>query len=189
MASLLVGVSVVAVLVISALVALPGKMIGDELRARVDDLPVLFVRLALLLLPEDMRAYYKPDWEGNQLAAFNDETAKYPVTRFVRSFKFGFSLLLGSRQIRKETKVREKQRNFDPDELRAFAAFVRTSAGELYVEPPPAIKIDASTRPTDVACAMAIAHERMATENLMQGLIVTADEIENAANGYQAQDQ
>ncbi|MGO9381185.1 MAG: hypothetical protein ACLP4W_03605 [Mycobacterium sp.] len=105
---LLVGVSVVAALVIAALVALPGKMIGDELRARVDDLPVLFVRLALRLLPEDMRAYYKPDWEGNLLAAFNDETAKYPVTRFVRSFKFGFSLLLGSRQIRKETKVRER---------------------------------------------------------------------------------
>jgi death-on-curing family protein len=95
----------VLALVIAALVALPSKMIGDELRARVDDLPVLFVRLALRQLPEDMRAYYEPDWIGNVLAAFNDETAKYPVTRFVRSFRFGFSLLLGSRQIRKETKV------------------------------------------------------------------------------------
>jgi hypothetical protein len=108
MATLLVGVSAAAVLVISALVALPAKMIGDELRARVDDLPVLFVWFALRLLPEDIRAYYKPDWEGNLLAAFNDETAKYPVTRFVRAFKFGFSLLLGVRQIRKETKVRER---------------------------------------------------------------------------------
>ncbi|MDR3661839.1 MAG: hypothetical protein P4L86_15900 [Mycobacterium sp.] len=105
MTTTLLAIAWVVTLVIAALVAVPSKMISDELRARVDDLPVLFVRLALRQLPEDMRAYYEPDWMGNALAAFNDETAKYPVSRFVRSFRFGFSLLVGARQIRKETKV------------------------------------------------------------------------------------
>jgi hypothetical protein len=104
-AFLFLGTAGVVLVVFSILASLPAKMIGDELRARIDDLPALFVWLALRLLPEDMREYYRPDWQGNLLAAFNDETAKYPVTRFLRSFAFGFSLLVGTRQIRKETET------------------------------------------------------------------------------------
>jgi hypothetical protein len=104
-AIILLAVTATVALVAAALAAVPAKMITDEVRARIDDLPFLFVRIALWQLPADMRAYYEPDWMGNVLAAFNDETAKYPVTRFVQSFRFGFSLLLFGRQIRNETKV------------------------------------------------------------------------------------
>src|SRR5204863_4615278 len=81
------------------------KMVSDEMRARVDDLPAVFVGLALRLLPPDMREYYRPDWEGSMLVAFNDETSRYPVTRFFRSFQFGFSLMLGARRISRETNL------------------------------------------------------------------------------------
>jgi WhiB family transcriptional regulator, redox-sensing transcriptional regulator len=101
-----VGLGVLVVLVaVTALKMLVAKMVSDELRARVDDLPAAFVALALRLLPPEMREYYRPDWEGNLLVAFNDETSRYPITRFFGSFRFGFSLMVGARKIRRETKL------------------------------------------------------------------------------------
>ncbi len=110
--------------VVAAVRNLLGKMIGDELRARVDDLPAGFVGLALRLLPPDMRDYYRPDWEGNLLVAFNDETSRYPVTRFFRSFKFGFSLMVGARQIRKETKFIQQAAKHDEQQERLVQALI-----------------------------------------------------------------
>ncbi len=112
------GLGVLVVLVaVTVLKTLVTKMVSDELRARVDDLPAAFVALALRLLPPEMRDYYRPDWEGNLLVAFNDETSRYPITRFFRSFKFGFSLVVGAGQIRRETKLlRETTRNDERQE-------------------------------------------------------------------------
>jgi hypothetical protein len=130
----------VTTLVIAALIAVPSKMISDEVRARIDDLPVLFVRLALMQLPKDMQAYYRPDWEDNALAAFNDQTARFPVTRFARSFLFGFSLLVGARQIRRDTKVvRQLANNEEMERIPPAYAMIgpiqlqlRNRDGKLY---------------------------------------------------------
>jgi WhiB family transcriptional regulator, redox-sensing transcriptional regulator len=122
-----VGLGVLVVLVVvTALKMLVSKMISDELRARVDDLPAAFVTLALRLLPPEMREYYRPDWEGNLLVAFNDETSRYPIMRFFGSFRFGFSLMVGARQIRRETKLLRETARDDERQERLAQPMLKT---------------------------------------------------------------
>lgn len=128
-----VGLGILVMLVaVAALKMLVTKMVSDELRARVDDLPAAFVGVALRLLPPEMREYYRPDWEGNLLVAFNDETSRYPMTRFFRSFRFGFSLMVGAWQIRRETKlVRETARSDERQERLAQPMLEPIALGTL----------------------------------------------------------
>lgn len=125
-----VGVAVlVALMALAALKTLVAKMVSDELRARVDDLPAAFVGLALRMLPAEMRGYYRPDWEGNLLAAFNDDTSRYPVTRFFRSWMFGLSLIVGAQRIRRETKLVRDAALVDEREERLVQQLVPATGG------------------------------------------------------------
>ncbi len=78
------------------------KIIGDEARARVDDLPQVILAFALRRLPEDLRDSYRADWEGNLLAALHDSTIRYPATRVWKSLLFSGSLMISVRRVRKE---------------------------------------------------------------------------------------
>jgi hypothetical protein len=61
-------------------------------------------------LPHDVREFYRVDWEGNLLAALTDSTERYPVTRFFKSLRFGWSLYFGVRRINAELAPRETLR-------------------------------------------------------------------------------
>lgn len=78
------------------------KLVGDEARARVDDLPAVILKVALRRLPEEVREFYRVDWESNLLAALHDSTVRYPVTRAFKSLGFAWSLALSTRRIRRE---------------------------------------------------------------------------------------
>jgi hypothetical protein len=112
----------VMLVAIAALKTLVTKMVSDELRARVDDLPATLVGLALRLLPPDKQDYYRPEWEGDLLAAYNDKTSRYPVTRFFNSFKFAFPLMVHARRIRKETKFIQQAAKNDEQQERLMQA-------------------------------------------------------------------
>ena len=79
-----------------------------EARARIDDLPKVMVRLAARRLPAAVRDDYLIDWESNLLVALNDSTARHPLTRFIKSLRFGASLLFTTRRVRREIRRAER---------------------------------------------------------------------------------
>jgi hypothetical protein len=95
-------------------------MVAEELRTRIDRLAGCFARLAARRLPPDIQDDYRPDYEGALLAAFYDETAGVPVTRFFKAIWVGASFWLGAGRIRKETKLAQQTaKNDEKSELLA----------------------------------------------------------------------
>jgi len=90
-----------AILVVLCFVVGAGlrKMIGDEFRARCDDVPEWILGRALKRLPEDVRESYRVDWESNLLAVLNDSTTRYPVARVLKSVRFAFALATSVRAL------------------------------------------------------------------------------------------
>ncbi|WP_331761227.1 hypothetical protein OG225_42870 (plasmid) [Nocardia sp. NBC_01377] len=94
--------TVVVVVVLYVLGSAARKILGDEARARIDDLPKTMLRLAARQLPADEREKWLIDWESNLLIPLLTETERYPLTRFLRSWRFGFDLMLHATRIRAE---------------------------------------------------------------------------------------
>lgn len=106
---LVVGIPAIGAFLVAAVVVTLNKMVSDELRARLDDIPALLVTLALRCLPENQREFFRPDWEGSLLVAFNEKNGRYPVTKVFKTLAFVFPLFLSARAIRRETALVRKQ--------------------------------------------------------------------------------
>jgi len=103
------GMTAIGGFLVTAFVVTVNKMVSDELRARLDDIPALLVTLALWCLPEDQREFYRPDWEGSLLVAFNEKNDRYPVTKVLKTLSFVAPLFFAARTIRRETALVRKQ--------------------------------------------------------------------------------
>jgi hypothetical protein len=92
-------------LVLAAVKDVVKKMLAEELATRIDNLPAMFMGLALMRFPKQLRDYHRLDWEGNLLAAFHDTNKGKPISRFFGAFGFGFDLWVAGGRIRKEIKT------------------------------------------------------------------------------------
>lgn len=106
---LVLGLIVIGGYFVASLVAAVNKMVTDEMRARLDDIPAFLVGLALRLLPPEQRDFYRVDWLDNLLVAFDEQNARYPVMRLLRSVPFVMPLFLVARRIRLNTRLIREQ--------------------------------------------------------------------------------
>lgn len=84
----IVGLIAIGAFLVAAFVVTLNKMVTDEMRARLDDIPAVLVALALRLAPADRRDFLRADWVDNLLVAFDEKNARYPAARLVRSLPF-----------------------------------------------------------------------------------------------------
>ncbi|MCV7424360.1 hypothetical protein H7K45_27825 [Mycobacterium yunnanensis] len=106
---LVVIVGTVGAALLWAITKVLSKMLEDEISARLDDVPGLLVALALRRLPRELREYYRPEWEGDLLAAFTAQNKRYPLWKLISSFAFVAPLFVSARGIRRQTKLAQKQ--------------------------------------------------------------------------------
>jgi hypothetical protein len=90
------------------------KMVTDEMRARLDDIPAVLVALALHLAPAHQREVLREDWVDNLLVAFDEKNARYPVTRLFLSVPFVLPLFGMATRLR--TQARAVRRRAERDE-------------------------------------------------------------------------
>ena len=79
------------------------KLIAEDVRAMVDDLPGVIMEIAIRRLPAEMRDYYRPEFEDD-LIAFTTRYERYPTRKLFKTTGFAISLLLGAARIREETR-------------------------------------------------------------------------------------
>lgn len=80
------------------------KLIAEDVRAMVDDLPGVVVEIAIRRLPAEMRDYYRPEFEDD-LIAFTTRYERYPTRKLFKTTWFAISLLMGAARIREETRL------------------------------------------------------------------------------------
>ena len=85
---LVVGLGAIGLFLVGAFIVTLNKMVTDEMRARLDDIPAVLVALAVRLAPADQREFLRVDWVDNLLVAFDENNARYPVSRIFRSLPF-----------------------------------------------------------------------------------------------------
>jgi hypothetical protein len=78
------------------------KLIAEDVRAMVDDLPGVIMEVAIRRLSVEMREYYRPEFEDD-LIAFTARYNRYPTRKLLKTTGFAISLLIGAARIRKET--------------------------------------------------------------------------------------
>lgn len=106
---LIVGLGAIGAFVGVSFIVTLNKMVTDEMRARLDDIPALLIELALRLLPPEQRDFYRVDWVDNLLVAFDEQNARYPLMRLLRSVPFVMPLFLVARRIRLNTRLIREQ--------------------------------------------------------------------------------
>lgn len=79
------------------------KLIAEDVRAMVDDLPGVIMEVAIRRLPVEMRDYYRPEFEDD-LIAFTGRYDRYPTRKLFKTTGFALSLLIGAARILKETR-------------------------------------------------------------------------------------
>lgn len=118
LAYLVVGLGAIGAFLLTllgmAIVVALNKMVTDELRARIDDIPAALVELALLAAPPSDRDHLRVDWVDNLLVAFDAKNARYPLSRLYRSAEFVFPLFGTSITLR--TQARSVRRKAEQDE-------------------------------------------------------------------------
>jgi hypothetical protein len=89
-------------LLVAVLVAATGELVSDEIRARLDRIPLALLAIAASRLPRDQRdELYEQAWfpELHHILQGNEAT---PITRLVRGTHFALGLWLSAPQIRRE---------------------------------------------------------------------------------------
>lgn len=76
------------------------KVIGDEFRSRVEDLPEVITRLAARCIPEGRRDLCLQMWTETILGELLAKTARYPTERLVRCLPFAVTLALEVLEVR-----------------------------------------------------------------------------------------
>ncbi|WP_370500208.1 hypothetical protein NWT09_31145 [Mycolicibacterium sp. jd] len=79
-----------------------GEMATDEMKARLEDVPAKLVAAALWRLPTHLRDEYRPEWEDDLLAAYEEKNARYPITKLVCAVRFVWPLFVHARSLRTE---------------------------------------------------------------------------------------
>lgn len=95
------GAVVVAAWILKTVAA---KLIAEDVRALVDDLPGVIMEVAIRRLPPEMRDYYRPEFEDD-LIAFTTRYERYPTRKLFKTTGFAISLLMGAARIREETRL------------------------------------------------------------------------------------
>lgn len=89
-------------LLVAVLVAAIGELVSDEIRARLDRMPLALLAIAASRLPRDQRAtLYLQVWlpDLHYILRGNEAT---PITRLVRGIRFAISLWLSAPRIQRE---------------------------------------------------------------------------------------
>lgn len=80
------------------------KLIAEDVRTMVDDLPGVLMEVALRRLPREMRDYYRPEFEDD-LFAFASQHEGRPTRKLLKTTGFALSLLAGAKGIWEETRL------------------------------------------------------------------------------------
>jgi len=135
---LILGLGAIGVVVggyfLAMFIVTVNKMVTDEMRARIDDVPALLVGVALRLAPAGHRNFLREDWVDNLLVAFDEETARYPMARLVRSLLFVLPLFGFSAKLRWKTRALRRQGEQDEQLERLLPAQRR----DMVISPAPA---------------------------------------------------
>ena len=78
-----------------------GDLVSEEVRSRLDRLPLLIVRLAVRRLPAELRGEQAAEWTA-ELHCILTGAKGLPVTRLARGIRFALGLLRSSRAIGRE---------------------------------------------------------------------------------------
>lgn len=111
------------------------KLVTDEMRARIDDVPALLVGLALRLAPPGHREFLRDDWVDNLLVAFDEKTTRYPASRLVRSLLFVLPLFGFSAKLRWGARANRRWGEQDEQHERLVPAQRR----DVVIHVPPAM--------------------------------------------------
>jgi hypothetical protein len=129
----IVGLIAIGAFLVAAFVVTLNKMVTDEMRARLDDIPAVLVALALRLAPADRRDFLRADWVDNLLVAFDEKNARYPVSRILRSLPFVLPLFGTATVLR--GRARAVRRQAEQDEKLERLAVRPVGIGEQVVRP------------------------------------------------------
>lgn len=104
MSTLVLTATTAVVLVAWLFKTVAAKLIAEDMRAMVDDLPGVIMEIAIRRLPPEMRDYYRPEFEDD-LIAFTARYERYPTRKLFKTTWFAISLLMGAARIRNETRL------------------------------------------------------------------------------------
>lgn len=101
---LIVGLIAIGAFLLAAFVVTLNKMVTDEMRARLEEIPAILVALALRLAPAEQRDRLRVDWVDNLLIAFDEKNARYPVSRILRALPFVLPLFGTAAELRSQAR-------------------------------------------------------------------------------------
>lgn len=95
------ALTAVAIAITSLAIVTLGDLVSEEVRARLDQIPLTLLRLAVRRLPERLREEFGQDWWA-ELDHILHRAQLYPVTRFIVGIRFSASLLFKAPSVARE---------------------------------------------------------------------------------------
>lgn len=118
------------------------KLLGDDFRSRVEDLPGIITGIAARWVPAGRREQCRQTWTDTHLTELLSSTERYPTWRLVRCLPLAATLALEVRELRRDwsppdrlaTLPRLRPRPSGPGRRTAYAAALMV--GALLLAPP-----------------------------------------------------
>lgn len=121
------ALTAIAIAVTSLAIVTLGDLVSEEARARLDQIPLTLLRLAIHRLPERLREEVGQDWWA-ELDHILHRAQLYPVTRLIVGIRFSASLLFKAPSVAREITDRAARRS-----LREILASEAVSAGRSHL--------------------------------------------------------